>query len=142
MNLEYTKQLVLIIWITLFFLGRTENIYGNLLKDKVSVTINTNNIIATGISNKFGLTLNAGIDVDANRPAGSRALTEAINDTGAKHLRYPGGKKSLYYFWAAYPYKDLHHITGLRVDMPIMQKTPLVLINLCPSANKQMQCPI
>ena len=39
-----------------------------------------------------------------NRPSGSKQLKEAINDIGAKYLRYPGGEKSNVYMWASSPF--------------------------------------
>lgn len=99
-------MILLISWAILLFSCRIEKTVGIPVKDSITIKVNTNSIIATGVSNKYGLNLNAGIDADVNRPADSRSLVEAIKDIGAKYLRYPGGKKSLYYFWAADPYTD------------------------------------
>jgi alpha-L-arabinofuranosidase len=76
------------------------------INEQISVTVNTNTVLAIGINNKYGINLNAAIDSDADRPTGSRTLIEAIEDMGIKYLRYPGGKKSMLYFWSAAPYVD------------------------------------
>ncbi len=72
----------------------------------ILVKVNVNEIITEGATTRFGINLNAGIDKDINRGSGARSLEEALREMGVKHLRYPGGKKSLYYSWAAAPFTD------------------------------------
>ncbi|MCX6327310.1 MAG: hypothetical protein NT144_11775 [Bacteroidia bacterium] len=86
--------------IVLFFAGSIIKINA-----QTEILVNTNSVIATGVSNKYGINLNAGMDADANRPD-ARPLYQALQELGVKHLRYPGGKKSLYYSFAAAPYND------------------------------------
>ena len=73
------------------------------LNAQVNVSVNTCNVITSGASTKCGINLNAGVDHDGNRDPGFRPLSDAILETGSKHLRFPGGKKSLYYAWTADP---------------------------------------
>ena len=73
------------------------------LNAQINVSVNTCNVITSGASTKYGINLNAGVDHDGNRDPGSRPLSDAILETGSKHLRFPGGKKSLYYAWTADP---------------------------------------
>ncbi len=73
---------------------------------QVSIIVNTSTVVASDVTDKYGLNLNAGIDSDLNRDPGFTPLADALAATGVKHLRYPGGKKSLYYAWAAAPYTD------------------------------------
>lgn len=73
---------------------------------QVSITVDSSTIVASGVSEKYGMNLNAGIDSDLNRELGATTLANALVKTGAKHLRYPGGKKSLYYSWSSAPFTD------------------------------------
>ncbi|MBF9239305.1 T9SS type A sorting domain-containing protein [Hymenobacter sp. BT683] len=68
------------------------------------MVVNTESVIASGVADKYGINLNAGLDADANRPAGARPLAQAVQEMGAKRLRFPGGAKSNFYVWAAAPY--------------------------------------
>jgi len=70
---------------------------------QIDINVETSNIIATSVGNKYGINVNAGVDHDDNRDAGARSLADAILETGSKHIRYPGGKKSLYFAWTADP---------------------------------------
>jgi len=73
---------------------------------KANVTVNTSTVVASEVSNKYGMNLNGGIDSDVNRASGYTPLVDALAKTGSKHLRFPGGKKSIKYAWAAAPYTD------------------------------------
>ncbi|AZQ64769.1 T9SS type A sorting domain-containing protein [Flammeovirga pectinis] len=70
---------------------------------QVSINVNTSSTIASNVSDKYGINLNAGVDHDVDRAAGSRTLSAAITETGSKRLRYPGGEKTNYFFWTADP---------------------------------------
>ena len=73
---------------------------------QVNINVNTSTVLANDVRNKYGINVNAGIDNDVNRPYGARPLHEAIAETGAKHIRFPGGKKTMFYAWASHPYND------------------------------------
>jgi alpha-L-arabinofuranosidase len=73
---------------------------------QVTITLDTENVIADNIINKYGINLNAGIDNDLNRKVGYIPLVDSLKSLGVKHLRYPGGKKSLFYSWSAKPYNN------------------------------------
>ncbi len=68
--------------------------------DIISITVNTEKTIASNVDQKIGFNLNAGIDNDINRPTGAKPFASALQELGVKHLRFPGGKKSLYYIWS------------------------------------------
>ncbi|MBB6461784.1 Ig-like domain-containing protein [Flammeovirga kamogawensis] len=70
---------------------------------QITINVSTSNTIASDVSNKYGINLNAGVDHDIDRAAGSRTLATAITETGSKRLRYPGGEKTNYFFWTADP---------------------------------------
>ena len=70
------------------------------------VVVTVDRIIAEDVRTKVGINVNAGIDNDLNRESGAIPLKEALNNMGAKRLRYPGGNKSNYYAWAEAPYTD------------------------------------
>jgi alpha-L-arabinofuranosidase len=53
----------------------------------------------------LGINLNYLVDSDAQRPAGSRPLTAALADLGARMLRYPGGEKSDTNLWSLPPFE-------------------------------------
>jgi hypothetical protein len=76
------------------------------LTGQINITVYTSDVVASGVSTKYGININAGIDNDINRPPGTRPLYQAIQETGAKHIRFPGGNKSLYYSWASPPYTN------------------------------------
>jgi alpha-L-arabinofuranosidase len=71
---------------------------------QTTIDVNTNALIASGVSHKYGINLNAGMDADQNRPAGARTLAQSLQEMGTKLLRFPGGEKSNYYVWADAPY--------------------------------------
>ncbi|WP_019028900.1 carbohydrate binding domain-containing protein [Colwellia piezophila] len=73
---------------------------------QVNITVDTSNVVASDVSGKYGMNLNAGVDSDLNRDAGYTPLADALIATGAKYLRYPGGAKSQYFSWASAPYTD------------------------------------
>lgn len=66
---------------------------------QVGLKVRTGSIIASGVSAKYGINLNAGVDHDTNRVEGTPPLANVINDLGAKVLRYPGGEKSNWFVW-------------------------------------------
>ncbi|MCG8697659.1 MAG: hypothetical protein MI922_06355 [Bacteroidales bacterium] len=70
------------------------------------IIIDINNIVTSNVDTKLGINLNAGIDSDLNREKGAQSLGEALTELGVKHLRFPGGAKSMYYFWAEAPYTN------------------------------------
>jgi hypothetical protein len=71
---------------------------------QTTIAVNTNTVVASGVSHKYGINLNAGMDADENRPAGARPLAQSLQEMGAKRLRFPGGEKTNYYVWADAPY--------------------------------------
>ena len=75
-------------------------------ENKVQILVDTDSIIAKNINNKLGINLNAGIDNDVNRNPNARPISHALKKLGAKHLRFPGGKKSLYYVWSEPPHDN------------------------------------
>jgi alpha-L-arabinofuranosidase len=68
------------------------------------ITVNTSSSLATGVSNKIGINLNAMYDNDVNRPAGSRPIVDVLKEMNVKHLRFPGGQKSHSYRWTSNPF--------------------------------------
>ena len=72
--------------------------------EAVNIVLNANNILNDISSRPFGINLNTLTDDQMNRPLGSKPLKEAINDIGAKYLRYPGGEKSDVYMWSSSPF--------------------------------------
>jgi len=70
---------------------------------QIIVGVNTSKIIASGVSNKYGINVNAGVDHDTNRAEGAQSLADAIGETGSRHIRYPGGEKSNYFVWTEDP---------------------------------------
>ncbi|OHX64648.1 Ig-like domain-containing protein [Flammeovirga pacifica] len=77
--------------------------FTTLSQAQININVNTSNTIATNVSDKYGINLNAGVDHDVDRAAGSRTLATAISETGSKRIRYPGGEKTNYFFWTADP---------------------------------------
>lgn len=69
----------------------------------VTIAVDMRSVIASGVRDKIGITINAARDHDVNYP-GARPLYEALKEMGVKHIRYPGGEKSNQYFWAQSPY--------------------------------------
>ena len=72
--------------------------------DAVTIVLDANNILNDIASKPFGINLNTLMDDQMNRPSGSKQLKEALNDIGAKYLRFPGGEKSDVYMWASPPF--------------------------------------
>ena len=73
---------------------------------QVNITVDTSTVVASDVSGKYGMNLNAGVDSDLNRDPGYTPLADALIETGAKFLRYPGGAKTQYFSWASAPYTD------------------------------------
>ncbi|MCG8527873.1 MAG: carbohydrate binding domain-containing protein [Opitutales bacterium] len=73
------------------------------LMAQVDIVVNQSDIIATGISEKYGINLNAGVDSDVDRAPGAQLLSDALIEMGVKRLRYPGGKKTNFFAWTADP---------------------------------------
>jgi hypothetical protein len=70
---------------------------------QINIGVNTSNNVARGVSGKYGININAGVDHDSNRTEVAQSLATAISETGSKHLRYPGGEKSNYFAWTEDP---------------------------------------
>lgn len=70
---------------------------------QINIKVKTSDIIASGVSAKYGINLNAGVDHDTNRIEGTPPLATVISEIGAKVLRYPGGEKSNYFVWTEDP---------------------------------------
>lgn len=70
------------------------------------IVINTNTVLASGVSTKMGININAGWDNDKNRKVDARTLVEALKEIGVHHLRFPGGEKTNSYVWASVPYNS------------------------------------
>jgi len=70
----------------------------------MKITIDSSKIIADNRSNSVGININYIRDADANRTG--KPLHDALNDMGAKRLRYPGGEKSNKHFFAKPPYEQ------------------------------------
>lgn len=70
----------------------------------IRVTVHSDVIIRTYSESPFGINLNYIRDHDANRPSGALPLSDSIQSIGATWLRYPGGEKSDWHFFAPPPY--------------------------------------
>lgn len=88
------------------------------------ITVTPSEVLRTGARGVVGINLNYLRDSDANRAPGARKLTDALEEMKPGCLRYPGGEKSDFSFWAVPPfnkpapvafgsYKD---IPGKRMD--------------------------
>ena len=69
----------------------------------MEITVKTEQVIRKNADHFFGINLNYIRDLDANRPQ-ARSLNAALQEMGARWLRYPGGEKSDFYQWAQPPY--------------------------------------
>jgi len=69
----------------------------------INLTVNPREVIRRDADRFVGINLNYIRDADANRPT-ARPLREAIQDLGARWLRYPGGEKSDLHRWSLPPY--------------------------------------
>jgi len=69
-----------------------------------TIKIHVNRVLRTVDENPIGINVNFVKDNDAIRPEGSRPLVDALQALGAKWVRYPGGEKSDWHFFAAPPY--------------------------------------
>ena len=65
--------------------------------------VNADKILRSGADQVVGVNLNYLRDADANRPD-ARPLSSALQEIGARWLRYPGGEKSDFHLWSAPPY--------------------------------------
>ena len=60
-----------------------------------SITIDADRVVRDTTISPLGLNLNYLMDDEARRPPGAqRTLVQAVAQTGARFLRYPGGEKS------------------------------------------------
>jgi len=69
-----------------------------------TVSVDPDDVLRTGADQVVGINVNFLRDADANRLGDARPLVEALRDMGARWLRYPGGEKSDWHFFAAAPY--------------------------------------
>ncbi|THH39972.1 T9SS type A sorting domain-containing protein [Neolewinella litorea] len=76
------------------------------LNGQAAVTVRTDAVLNDVTDLPLGLNLNTLTDAQGNRPADAEPLAAAINRTGVRYLRFPGGEKSDIYAWAAPPYND------------------------------------
>lgn len=73
-------------------------------QDNAGIVVYADSVTATRASNPIGINLNYLRDPDAVRPAGSVKLNDALQNFNGKWLRYPGGRKSVFYRFAKPPY--------------------------------------
>ena len=65
------------------------------------ITIDADRVVRDTTISPLGLNLNYLVDDEARRPPGAkRTLVQAVAQTGARFLRYPGGEKSDNYVWS------------------------------------------
>lgn len=92
--------------------------------DVVKIVVDTGKPAGAMHLDRLGLNVNYLVDDDANRPEGAVPLAKAIQSTGAKFLRYPGGNKSDSYLWSVPPYDKPRPTPALSGDWdwPAMDK--------------------
>ncbi|BCM92617.1 intracellular exo-alpha-(1-_5)-L-arabinofuranosidase [Abditibacteriota bacterium] len=66
-------------------------------------TVHTNQVLREGANRFAGINLDYLRDSDANRPT-AKPLQNALQEMGARFLRYPGGEKSDFLLWSNPPY--------------------------------------
>ncbi|WP_027137438.1 hypothetical protein [Gaetbulibacter saemankumensis] len=99
----------------LFFIVILQFIFHSIASAQVHIYVNTNTIIASGVGDKYDINLNAAADHGDDRAVGAQSLITAMTEIGAKRIRYPGGKKSIFYAWTAHPLNPdptKHHWVG------------------------------
>ena len=67
------------------------------------LTIHSGIVVRHDADRLFGINVNYIRDRDSNRP-NARPLEAALDDMGARWLRFPGGEKSNYHLWSEPPY--------------------------------------
>jgi hypothetical protein len=77
---------------------------GILLGADTAVTVHPDRPLRSDADRWIGVNINYIRDHDANRPPGARPLSEAVDDLGARWLRFPGGEKSDFHRFAKAPY--------------------------------------
>lgn len=80
------------------------------IAEPVTLTVEAGKVVRHGADRFVGVNLNYIRDADANRPR-ARPLDAALQDLGARWLRYPGGEKSDFYLWAQPPYNTPHPVS-------------------------------
>lgn len=75
-----------------------------LAMEPIVLKIDAQNVLREDADRVVGVNLDYLRDADANRPD-ARPLQSALDDMGARWLRYPGGEKSDFYLWAQPPYE-------------------------------------
>jgi alpha-L-arabinofuranosidase len=85
----------------------------SLAANKADITIDVNKVITNVSQKSIGLNLNFWFDSDKHFKR-TRSLVDAVNDFGAKTLRYPGGSKSGKDLWSVPPF-DKPHPTPARL---------------------------
>ena len=119
----------------------------------VTLTVNSNQVLREDANRFVGIDVNYIRDMDANREPGARPLTDALNDMGARWLRYPGGEKSDYYQWSQPPFNspnpislgDYAHYHGVRMDFDkyiatarAVRAEPFVVVGFGPEQSSGM----
>ena len=90
----------------------------------VNIHVDAADVIKDLYGNAIGVNANYVNDAQANRPAGSQSLGDALKDMNARIVRYPGGQKSNYYCWStpdvdyAYPKPALSRYSTAPGDFP------------------------
>ena len=82
---------------------------GKAIMGSKRIAIDTSKVIATGRGKAVGININYIRDADANRNC--RPLAEALKDMGVKRLRFPGGEKSNWHFFAKPPFEKCESTT-------------------------------
>jgi alpha-L-arabinofuranosidase len=70
----------------------------------VNITVDVSKVLNDITDCPIGINTDYWWDDQANRPQGSRSLSEAFKELGVKYLRYPGGEKSDGYLWSVPPF--------------------------------------
>lgn len=73
--------------------------------ETAAIRLEPDRVLRHGADRVLGINLNYLRDGDANRPAGSRSLDDALTDLGVRWLRYPGGEKSDFHRWSTPPFE-------------------------------------
>ncbi len=84
------------------------------LSAQTDITIFPGDIVRDIEDNPTGINVNTWVDNDSGRPVGARTLRTALDDTGTRFMRFPGGEKADGYIWAEPPYNDPSTATVLR----------------------------
>lgn len=71
--------------------------------ESIVLKVNVQNVLRDDANRVVGVNLDYLRDADANRPD-ARPLQSALDEMGARWLRYPGGEKSDFHLWSTPPY--------------------------------------